>query len=281
MSAETGPAYAFDAARREECWRGLIRHLADVDPSVTILKNAESALTGTGDLDVLLGRPGMRRVVEGAVEWSRANDAQCMVCDHVPDGPHIVVVVPGQAHALVVDLKWRRSLFGATLITARAAQECSARSEFGPLQLTQGAEGVVKLCLYGIDGNWGLDYRKLDAKEVLAALREDPEGAMRTAALMSQPTWLLSWVIGEAAARRPGRLAASALKARLLVGAVAEPGTGPRRLYYKAVQRANCPIMSVVKFNGRRVPGDPARWFAASKEAHPQQRKYYFDPAAA
>lgn len=277
MTADDMMAAAHASAQRCDLWKDLIRHLASTEASLTILKNAESTLLGTGDLDVLIEKPKMAALVSAAADWSRENGAQCMVCHHVPDGPHIVIAPPGQRHALVVDVKWRRSLFGASLITAQAAQACAGPSPLGPMQLTSGAEALVKLCLYGIDHVFGLDYGKLDAKYAIAGLRADPEGAARAAELMNPPTRLLLKAIGAAVGRRPGRLISTVLKTRLLMAASIQPRTGLQRLYYKAFLRRRCPIMTVVKFGDRRIPADQNGWFSSSKAAHPDVAGYH-DP---
>jgi hypothetical protein len=88
------------------------------------------------------------------------------VCHHVPDGPHICMVFTDHDHAFVLDLKWRRTLFGCTLLTADGALDVASLGELGLPQLTPGAEAVVKAYLYGIDHHVSLNLDRLAGRDI-------------------------------------------------------------------------------------------------------------------
>lgn len=253
---------------RERAWRSLTDALAQACPRTLLLKNADSALHGTGDLDLLLPKEDMGGFVRVARDWCLGNGGQSVVCHHVPDGPHVVIVLPEETHALVLDVKWRRSLFGATLITAESAAGLSVPSELGPGQLRSGAESMVKACLYGIDRGPGLNRRRLREQNVADGLRADPDGAALAARAMHPPTALLT-ALRRAVERDTTAIGvATATKAVLGTIALSEPGTAWHRGVYKALRRQRCPVMRVVRYDRRRIPQDREAWLTASRLAH-------------
>lgn len=258
--------------RRGDVWLDLLTYLSSVGATGVLLKNAQSAIKGTGDLDVLISPQDASEVVLNVIEWARRRKGQVVVCTHVPDGPHVIVALDGYSHAFVLDLKRRRSLFGAELIDYRACANLVQPGESVlPIRvLRPGAEAVVKAYLYGIGRGPGLATGKLRKEMVAQQLAADPEGVAGALRVVAPTKWIAQRVLRRVEHGDRAYVTVTLAKADLVVRALRTPAAGPRRAVYKVFTRDRCPAMRMIKYAERRLPDDRQAWMQACRVTHAQ-----------
>jgi hypothetical protein len=253
---------------RAAVWLDLLETLTAARLPLVLLKNIESTLTGTGDLDVLVPAAAMDRLVQLVRCWATERAAGVVACRHIPDGPHIIVAIKGYPHAFVLDAKCRRTLFGGSIITYEDCAELTVAGPAGTLALRPGAEAAVKLLLYGLDRHLAVRTAVLARHRVSEQLAADPPGlalaARRLRAGQPNVDRLVRCANGET-----GSWPAGLLTIATLVGAgLRQPLVAGRRIGYKALLRRRCPAMRMVKFDRRRLPDDLDGWLERCARTH-------------
>lgn len=96
--SSAGPAATPTPARdRATLWLPLLRRLTEAYPGWALLKNADSALLGTGDVDSLAAVRDWRGIAGEFGAWAREQGlGPVLACQHVGHGPNLVTLDPGR-----------------------------------------------------------------------------------------------------------------------------------------------------------------------------------------
>ena len=252
-----------EAADRTELWLPLLRSLTARVPRWLVWKNAESAFTGTGDIDAAAPAEDWPRIVDEFRAWALAHDVgPVVVCRHIPGGLNLIATAPSLPTFLEMGTKARRIWRGATLFVLEDLESMAVVDDRGFRRLRPGAEGVFKLLLNGARRSGRPDEAALESKHVRELLRADPEGVRAAADLYG---------IAAGPLRRAARAAASggwdttailAFQGWMIVRAVVHPNVLWARLRFRVRGRHACPVAEAILEGGRRIPGDHAAWLA-------------------
>ena len=254
---------------RAELWLPFLRYLTDQYPGWGVWKNVESALHGHGDVDSLAPPWDWPAIQRDFGAWVRERElGPWIVCRHVPQGPHLVAVPPGDAYLLQLDVKTRATFRGSTLVRANDLRDLAVVDPQGIRRLRPGAEGVVKLLSNGMRPGGMADPVGLRRKGVVGLLASDPEGARALAERLGPMTGplragieaLLSGGWDGAAMRRVERMA--------LLRALAEPGTAASRLWFQHVLKGRCAVLDRIRNHDRSIPHGRERWLDAVSRNH-------------
>jgi hypothetical protein len=250
-------------ADRTATWLPLLVSLTSDVPRWLVWKNAESAFTGTGDIDAAAPPEDWPRIIEAFRAWALERDlGPVIVCRHIPGGLNLIAVPSGWPTFLEMGTKARRIWRGATLFVLEDIEPLAVLDERGFRRLRPGAEGLFKLLLNGTRRNGLPDEAALAAKQVRELLRADPAGAAAAAGLYGVAAGPLRRAARAAAAGGWDRPALLAFQGSMLVRAALHPGVLWARLRFRLRGRRACPIAAAILDGDRRIPEPRDAWLA-------------------
>ena len=242
----------------------LLRALTAAAPGWALLKGAEAALSGTGDIDALAPQESWPVVAAAFTAWAEdTGRGPVVACEHVPGSLVLAAVEPASPPTLVqLDLLAWRQRRGIELLAAERLDPDAELDARGFRRLGTGAEAVARLLLDEF-GPWGGVRHEDGSREVGGLVRADPAGAARTAARLGPD---VERAVGEVAGGRWPRGPLLRLEVRGLGHALASPRAtlGRRRAARSA--RA-CPLLQALR-NERTIEGDVQHWLAAVARSH-------------
>ena len=255
---------------RTAMWLPLLRRLTERFPRWGVWKNADSALTGVGDVDSLAERAAWPAIEDEFRGWAAAHGlTRVVVCRHVPQGPHLLAFGPATRHLLQLDVKERATFRGSTLVDVPRLLEASELDPRGFRRVRAGAEGVIKLVSNGLLPPGRPSADGLRSKRVRALLAADPEGVRLAARWFGPAAGALRALADAVAAGGWDRRAALAVEGWALLRGMAEPRTLASRTWFKYNVRARCPVIQTIRRDHRRIPDDVEGWLAAVRATHP------------
>lgn len=249
------------APDRTELWLPLLQRLTAVTPRWLVWKNAESAFSGTGDIDAAASSADWPAIEQTFRDWARQRGIGPVVtCRHIPGGLNLIAVPQGSATFLEMGVKARRIWRGSTLFVLGDILPMAVVDDRGFRRLRPGAEGFFKLLLNGTRWDGGENEAGMDAKHVRELLRADPDG-WRQAARQLGPAHRAA-IVGarKAAAGDWDRRAMLAVQGWALLRGLAEPGVLLARLRFRLRGRSACPVVAAILGEGRRIPADREAW---------------------
>jgi hypothetical protein len=248
-------------------WLPLLRRLTEVSPGWGVWKNADRAITVSGDIDSISPPADRSVLLREFFVWASANEmGPLFVCGHLP-GSVLAIAVRDRRELVELQLCEQAIFRGATLFTARELRGLMIKDPRGFRRLRSGSEGLLLLFFNAMKRGGRPSFRDEKAQRVLGLMRGDPEG-MEAASSLFGPV--------QGSARR---LAAAALDgdwergsaAMVEMWAVTEALKDPRLLAARAVFRIGgdryCPLLSVLR-RGRVLHGDVDTWLLRIGRRH-------------
>ena len=254
---------------RTGLWLPLLRRLTREVPGWILWKNAESALTGTGDIDAaapMADWPAIERIFAA---WAREQGlGAVIVCRHIPGGLNLVALPARGEHLLEMGVKSTRVWRGVRLFGYGDLAESRALDPRGFRRIRPGAEGLYKLLLNGVRRGGAPDEAGLAAKHVRALLRADPAGARLAARRFGR--WRGAAVrLAEAAAGGGwDRAAALALEGWAIVEGARHPSVPLARARFRWWGKERCPLVATLLGAHRRLPPDREAWLREVARTH-------------
>lgn len=250
------------ASDRTDLWLPLLRRLTDDIPMWCVWKNAESAFTGTGDIDAAAPDETWPTIETRFTEWARERDlGPVVVCRHIPGGLNLVAVPDDASTLLEVGTKARRVWRGGTLFVLDDLVPLFVTDPRGFRTVRPGAEGLFKLALNGLRWDGTANEEGLRVKRVRELLAADPEGVEQAARIVFG-RGADAAITGARAAAAGGwdRRAMLAVQNRGLAQALSEPQVLARRVRFRLSGRQRCPVVHVLLEHGRVIPDDRRAW---------------------
>lgn len=245
-------------------WLPLLRRLTAREPDWFVWKNADAAISGSGDVDSAAPQRAWGGVTAEFCAWASATGAgPVVICTHAPGSLVAVACVGSDRRALAqVDVYQRMGRIAH-------ADKISASAELDPRgfrRLRPGAEGL--LLLLAVSRRPG---RKPESPEALgrirSLLRSDPEGAEKAARAVGLGGSLA--LLG-ARAVAEGRWSVGAMAALELVyaqHAIVEPAQRLAWVRFRLRRESRCPVLEALA-DGRRIRGDVDAWLRAVSSNH-------------
>lgn len=254
---------------REDLWLPLLQRLTELSPGWVVWKNAESAFTGTGDIDAAAPRTEWPTIERCFREWAAEYElGPVIVCRHIPDGFNLVAMPADSATLLEVGVKESKIWRGSTLFEYDDLVPLMSLDDRGFRRIRPGAEGVFKLMLNGTRWNGRPDTVGLTSKNIVPLLREDPEGAELAARIFGPAEGAVieaSRLVAEGGWSRGSMLA---ITGWALLRCFSQPGIVGRRLRFRLMAQKQCPVVTTLLRDQRRIPDDRAGWLRIAAETH-------------
>ncbi len=252
------------AVDRTAIWLPLLQRLTQASPGWLVWKNAESAFTGTGDIDAAASVQDWPSIEDEIRRWAEEQDVgPVIVCHHIPGGLNVVAVARRLPTFLEVGVKARRIWRGSTLFVHADLLPMAVIDPRGFRRLRPGAEGLFKLLLNGTRRDGRPNEDGLREKHVRELLRSDPDGYVQAAGLFGPARHAVVVGARRAAANGWDRRAMVAVQTWMMLRALLEPGVLFSRLRFRLHGRHACPVVEAILDGGRRIPGgDADAWLA-------------------
>jgi hypothetical protein len=251
------------SANRTAIWLPLLQGLTEASPGWLVWKNAESALTGTGDIDAAADETDWPVIEAEVRRWAVEQDVgPVVVCHHIPGGLNLIAVARHLPTFLEMGVKARRIWRGSTLFVHAELLPMAALDPRGFRRLRPGAEGLFKLLLNGTRRDCGPNVDGLREKHVRELLRSDPDGVRQAARLLGPAERAVLVGARRAAAGGWDRRAMVTVQAWMLLRALRRPRILLDRVRFRLHGRYACPVVDAILQGGRRIPGDPDVWLA-------------------
>lgn len=253
---------------RATLWLPLLRRLTEAVPGWVVIKNAEAALDGVGDIDSMADPSDWPEIERIFRTWAAEHGLPVVgVCRHIWRGPNLIARDPASPYLLVLDVKALRTFRGSALVTAAGALAMAEMDPAGFRRLRPGAEGVLKLLHNGTAHGGRRNGPGLAGKHVVALLQADPPGADAAA----------DWVgLAARGLRRASRATAHGgwsrwdlllVEAWCLMRSAGHPAHLARQLWLRA-SGERCPFVRLTRRERRRLPDDEDAWIDHMRETH-------------
>lgn len=264
-SRETAPT----AGDRSDLWLPLLRRLTQVLPEWAVWKNVESAFTGTGDIDAAAPERDWPTVQREFVRWAADGALDpVIVCPHIPGGLNLIAAPISSPTLLEMGVKARKIWRGSTLFVLDDLLPLMELDARGFRRIRVGAEGLFKLLLNGMRWDGRPDAEALASKNVIEQLRADPEGVRLAARLLSPAGARVARAAERVAAGGWDRAGLLAAESVALGRALGHPGVALSRLRFRLRAQSECPVVTTLLRDRRRVPPDRDRWLAEVRRTH-------------
>jgi hypothetical protein len=251
-----------DVVDRTSLWLPLLQRLTERFPQWSVWKNATSAFAGTGDIDSFAPPRDWSAIERTFVDWvaEHAELGPVIICRHIPQGPHFITLQEGSPYIVQLDVKERGTFRGSTLIDAADLQRLCELDPLGFRRIRPGAEGVIKLCMNGMQRGGRPNPTGLREKRVAELLAADPDGVDAAAELLGPAANALRRGAKAVVAGDWDDRAMRTVDAWSLIRGVAEPKVALSRLWFLYYRADRCPVVSLIRHDDRRVPPDRTRW---------------------
>jgi hypothetical protein len=252
-----------------DVWLPLLRRLTSRLPLWGLWKNADAALSGSGDIDTTAPTSDWDAITEEVVRWAREHDLGPVAqCRHVYGVLFILVMDRKNRTFFELDVNDRKYFRGWTMFRPSGLAPFMEIDERGFRRVTRGMEGVILLVQNGL--RWGgrpnpAGMRKRRIPELLA---DDPDGVRRAAALFGGARPALAAAAEAVARGRWNRTAMLAVEAWAVLHALAAPGIVFGRVRSRPIKR-RCPLLRTIFIDDRRFPEDAEEWLRQVSRTHP------------
>jgi hypothetical protein len=254
---------------RTQLWLPLLRALTTATPDWTVWKNAESALTGTGDVDSAAPRPAWPTVVRTVHGWALEQQlGPTIVCRHIPRTLNLLTVAPDGRSLLQLEVKAGATFRGSLQFSARDVLGLSSLDELGFRRLRAGAEGVLKLLNNGMVRGAQPNWEGIRAKNVLALLAADPEGVAAMAQRFGPARDALLRGVTAVQHDTWDRRAMGTVEAWALAKSLVQPQVLAERAWFRAYRKRTDPVLQVVYRADRMVQDDVGAWLRDVARTH-------------
>jgi hypothetical protein len=246
-----------EAKDRTELWLPLLRRLTDQFPQWAVLKNADSAFRGTGDLDSLAPKSDWAGIQEAFIEWAEDHGlGTVVVCTHAPGGPKFVSFQEDSPYIIQLDVMDRRIFRGSPFIETKQLLELAEIDPRGFRRIRPGAEGVMKLFLNGVNPGGRMNIHGLRTKQVIELLQVDPEGVHAAADLFGPVRNSVLAAVDAVLAGSWSQRAIITVELWALLRGLKHPLATYRLFRY----RKGGSWCAIKRLNDRRVPEDIRTW---------------------
>lgn len=247
-------------------WLPLLRRITEVSTTWMIWKNAESALSGWGDIDSAADPRDWDAIINEFLAWAREHGlGPVVICRHAPD-----LVAAAALHDdepfFELDLLPSKVFLGSTMFRYEDLLPLAELDARGFRRIRPGAEGLIKLLCNGTHRNGLPDQRGLTAFGIVPLLARDPDGASAMASLFGPGERAALKLVAAVTAGGWDRQAMLRLQGWFLLRALREPKSVTDKIRFRAALR-RCPVLRAM-ISGRRTPQPEDDWLRSVRSNH-------------
>ena len=257
-------AWTHDRAR---LWLPLLLDLTNSLPEHLVFKESQAAFDGVSDVDAYAAPARFPSIERRFRSWAADHGLQvAVVCRHDWRGPTMVAIRPDDPYPFMLDVKVGRLYHGSFLFTIDDLHDLAAMDDLGIRRLRTGAEGVVRLLVFGTTRSGRCDDNGFVTKDIRGSLVKDTAGAVTASrfAGVAGPALRrgIQSVLDGGWSRRDMATVVALCHAR----AVVHPDRLFQQLRWRLGAIRSCALSQLVE---RRMPDDSERWLRDVAASHP------------
>jgi thymidylate kinase len=241
-------------------WLPLLRRLTELSPDFVVWKNADSALRGVGDVDVVAPASDWDLIAGEFQMWAVERGLEPVLeCRHVPGSMFLLATDQRKQTLHQLDVKERGTHRGSTVFRPEDLKPMTQMDQRGFRRLRPGAEGLFKLVLNSVKRDGRPIAERIRRERVPELLGEDPAG-VRLAARLFGPFELAIRRVAERAAQNGwDRRAMLKVEGWTRLRAFGEPSILARRTWVRLAGKQCSGVKGMVN-RGRLVPEQSKTW---------------------
>jgi hypothetical protein len=256
-----------NGSRQPPPWLPLLRRLSDISPGWGVWKNADRAITISGDIDSVSPPVDREPLLREFTSWALSNSmGPIFVCRHLP-GSALGVALRDRRELVELQLCERAMFRGSTLFTARDLAPLMMMDARGFRRLRPGAEGLLLLFHNAMErgGRPLLDGQK--AQRLLELMREDPDGMEGATAVFGSVREDARRVALAALDGAWARRSALHVEFWAIARGLRDVRLFAARAAYSLSGGRYCALLPVLR-RGRQLDGDIDAWLARAVRTH-------------
>jgi hypothetical protein len=259
---------------RTALWLPLVQRLTEASPRWTIWKNADAAFAGSGDIDSAAPVEDWDLIVGEFRRWAAQHDLGPVIdCRHPPKTMFLLAVDRSGRTLLELDVSGRKYFRGWTLFRAEDLGPLTRMDTRGFRCLRPGAEGLILLLGNGLRW-WGRpDPEGMRKRRIPELLASDRPGVMKSAHCFGLPERDVAKAVERLLSGGWDRRSMLVVELRALSRALLDPGILARRARFRLASKRTCPVLQVVFYGDRRIPGDQSDWLRQVERTHTVYRE--------
>lgn len=165
-----------EQSRQPPPWVPLLRRLTELSPAWGVWKNADRAITVSGDIDSVSLPADRDLLLREFSRWASAHEmGPVFTCHHLP-GSVLGVALRDRRELVELQLCERAVFRGSTLFTARELGPLMIMDHRGFRRLRPGSEGLLLLFHNALRRGGRASTDGAKAHRLLELMREDPDG---------------------------------------------------------------------------------------------------------
>jgi hypothetical protein len=250
-------------------WLLLLWRLTRRLPLWGLWKNADAALSGSGDVDTTAPKSDWDAIIEEVVAWARESQlGPVTACSHVRGVLFIMVLDQENRAFLELDVNDRKYFRGWTMFRPADLAPFMEIDERGFRRVRRGMEGVILLVQNGLRWDGRPNPAGMRKRRIADVLAGDPEGVRNAAVLFGAARPALVAGAEAAAAGRWNRGAMLLVEGWAMLHALVAPRILIGRLWSRPIKR-RCPLLRTIFLDDRRFPDDVHDWLQRVARGHP------------
>jgi len=259
---------------RSVLWLPLVQRLTEASPRWTIWKNADAAFAGSGDIDSAAPLGDWELILREFRRWAAEHGLGPVIdCRHPPKTMFLLAVDPAGSDLLELDVSGRKYFRGGTLFRAEDLAPLTSLDERGFRCLRPGAQGLILLVTNGLRWGGRPDPGGLRKRRIPELLASDRAGVMQAARCFGFPERDVAKAVERLLSGDWDRRSMLAVEARALIRALLDPGMLARRARFRLASKRSCPVLRIVFYGDRRVPGHQGDWLREVERTHAVYRE--------
>lgn len=260
---------ALETAGSQSLYIPLIRRLTEEFPAWTVWKNAEAALSGSGDIDSAAPLRDWNSIVRAFRTW--AGDAglgPVIECRHPPKTMFLIAVDQNRRTFLELDVSGRKYFRGGTLFYAEDLIPLARRDPRGFRVIRPAAQAIVLWLCNGLRWGGRPDAAALKNRHVIELLREDLDGIPQAASCLRLPEGPLLKAVDHLLNGSWDRASMLKIEGTAVFRALVSPGVLASRARFRLWTKRSCPVLRTVFFSARNIPEDYDSWIREVRSSH-------------
>jgi hypothetical protein len=259
---------------RTALWLPLVQRLTEVSPSWTIWKNADAAFAGFGDIDSAAPLGDWELILREFRRWAAQNGLGPVIeCRHPPKTMFLLAVDPAEGELLELDVSGRKYFRGGTLFRAEDLAPLTSLDERGFRCLRPGAQALILLVTNGLRWGGRPDPAGLRKRRIPELLASDHAGVMQAAQCFGLRVRDVAKTVERLQSGGWDQRSMLAVEARALGRALLDPGILARRARFRLASKRSCPVLRVVFYGDRQMPGNQDDWLREVERTHAVYRE--------
>jgi hypothetical protein len=260
---------ALAVADRTSLWTPLVQTLTREFPDWTIWKNADAALTGSGDIDSAAPARDWDAIVLTFRQWAHECGLGPVIeCRHPPRTMFLVALDETRTTFLELDVLGRKYFRGGTLFRAEELVPLSHLDDRGFRVIRPAAQALILLLCNGLRWGGRPDFPGIRKRHVARLFEADLEGVRDVATCLHLPERSVLAAVQRLLNGNWDRRSMLKIEGSALLRSFREPRVIASRIRFRAFSKKGCPLLRAVFYGDRVIPGDPETWLREVRRDH-------------